>query len=245
MHGFERIFSPRTRGGFCRDFRLRSPSFSRPADRSIVDELKVESMYTHNPNDRIAIFIDGENIHYSAKHLNMRLDYLKLCRKLAGTRRLVRSYFYTAISNQSEGKIDFINFLKLNGFTVVTKEIKSYNDGDLSSRSVRSSLDMEMVIDTLEMLPNLDTVILCTGDGDFASLVGAVGRRGVHVEVCALREMTSTDLIAASDVYTDLATMKDEIALAGPPPREIKNELPPVDQDDFNSFKNQDTSFDF
>ena len=78
-------------------------------------------MYSNNPNDRVAIFIDGENIHYSAKHLNMRLDYLKLCRKLADGRRLLRSYFYTAVSNQSEGKIDFINFLKLNGFTVVTK----------------------------------------------------------------------------------------------------------------------------
>ena len=73
-------------------------------------------MYSHSPMDKVAIFIDGENIHYSAKHLNMRLDYLKLCRILAGERRLVRAYFYTAISNQSEGKIDFINFLKLEWF---------------------------------------------------------------------------------------------------------------------------------
>ena len=202
-------------------------------------------MYTPNSNDRVAIFIDGENIHYSAKHLNMRLDYLKLCRNLAGPRRLVRSYFYTAVSNQSEGKIDFINFLKLNGFKVVTKEIKSYNDSEQANRSVRASLDMELTIDVLELLPRLDTVILCTGDGDFRALVEAIGRKGVHVEVCALREMTSTDLIASSDVYTDLAVLKDEIALAGPPPREIKNELPPADQDEFNSFKSQDTSFDF
>ncbi len=126
-----------------------------------------------NPNDRIAIFIDGENIHYSAKHMNMRLDYLKLCEKLAGPRRLVRSYFYTAISSQSEGKIDFINFLKLNGFKVVTKEIKSFNESEATNRSLRSSLDMEMAIDVLELAPSLDTVILCTGDGDFRPLVAA------------------------------------------------------------------------
>lgn len=204
-------------------------------------------MYTPSANDRVAIFIDGENIHYSAKHLNMRLDYLKLCSKLAGPRRLVRSYFYTAVSNQSEGKIDFINFLKLNGFKVVTKEIKSYNEMDQGGRNVRSSLDMEMAIDALELSGKLDSVILCTGDGDFCPLVGALGRRGVHVEVCALRDMTSTDLIAASDGYTDLAGMKDEIALAGAPApqREVKNELPPADNDDFNSFRMQDTSFDF
>ncbi len=204
-------------------------------------------MYTNNPNDRVAIFIDGENIHYSAKHLNMRLDYLKLCRKLADGRRLLRSYFYTAVSNQSEGKIDFINFLKLNGFTVVTKEIKSFNDMEGSSRNVRGALDMEMAIDVMELSDRLDTVILCTGDGDFKALVVAMGRRGIHVEICALREMTSTDLIATADAYTDLAALKDDIALAGAPApaREIKNELPPAEGDDFNSFKVQDTSFDF
>ncbi|MCB1151374.1 hypothetical protein KDK88_07475, partial [bacterium] len=30
-------------------------------------ERKVDSMYNHNPNERVGIFIDGENIHYSAK----------------------------------------------------------------------------------------------------------------------------------------------------------------------------------
>ncbi len=204
-------------------------------------------MYSNNPNDRVAIFIDGENIHYSAKHLNMRLDYLKLCRKLADGRRLLRSYFYTAVSNQSEGKIDFINFLKLNGFTVVTKEIKSFNDMEGSSRNVRGALDMEMAIDVLELSDKLDTVILCTGDGDFKALVVALCRRGIHVEICALREMTSTELIATADAYTDLATMKDDIALAGAPApaREVKNELPATESEDFNSFKVRDTSFDF
>ncbi len=176
-------------------------------------------MYQPHSSERVAIFIDGENIHYSAKHLNMRLDYLKLCRTLAGDRRLVRSYFYTAVSNQSEGKIDFINFLKLNGFRVVTKELKGFPDNEVQQRAVRGNLDLEMAIDVCEMLQHLDTVILCTGDGDFVRLLESVARQGRHVEVCALREMTSTDLIAASDVYTDLAAIKDKIVLDAPPPQ--------------------------
>jgi len=188
-------------------------------------------MYRFNPHDRVGIFIDGENIHYSAKHLNMRLDYLKLCRKLAGDRRLVRAYFYTAVSNQSEGKIDFVNFLKLNGFTVVTKELKSFNEGEAPTRNVRSSLDIELAIDVMEMARNLDVVVLCSGDGDFVPLVDSVAKQGKHVEICALREMTSTDLIAASDVYTDLASLKDDIALQ----REIKNEITTsIDYDSFD-----------
>jgi len=207
------------------------------------DEKGEEEMYSANPLDRVAIFIDGENIHYSAKHLNMRLDYLKLCRQLADGRRLVRSYFYTVVSNQSEGKIDFINFLKLNGFTVVTKEVRSFNDPDSGTRNVRDSLDMELAINVMELTPHLDTVIICTGDGDFRGLVEAVARAGKHVEVCALREMTSTDLIAAADRYTDLAALKDHVELKTAP-REIKNEMEPV-KDEIDNMRIQDTSFDF
>jgi uncharacterized LabA/DUF88 family protein len=200
-------------------------------------------MYQASSLDRVAIFIDGENIHYSAKHLNMRLDYLKLCRKLAAGRRLVRSYFYTAVSSQSEGKIDFINFLKLNGFTVVTKEMRSFNETEAVNRSVRSILDMELAIDVLDMVPHLDTVIICSGDGDFRPLVESVARRGRHVEVCALREMTSTELIAAADHYVDLASIKDDVALQQAT-REIKNDLA-VSDDELEGYRVQDTSFDF
>ncbi len=180
-------------------------------------------MYRPSPYDKVAIFIDGENIHYSAKHMNMRLDYLKLCQELAGNRRLVRSYFYTAMTTQSEGKIDFVNFLKLNGFRVVTKEMRQYNgDPEALPRGFRGNLDLEMAIDVFEMLPHVDAVVICTGDGDFAPLVEAVARQGKHVEVCALREMTSTDLIAATDGYRDLGALKDKIALQ----RETKSEQP-------------------
>ncbi len=182
-------------------------------------------MYRQSPQDRVAIFIDGENIHYSAKHMNMRLDYLKLCQELTGNRRLVRSYFYTTVSGQSEGKIDFINFLKLNGFRVITKELRAHPEQEGAARGYRGNLDLEMAIDVFEMLPHLDVVIICTGDGDFVPLLAAAGRAGRHVELCALREMTSTDLIAAADGYTDLAALKDKIALQ----RETtKNGAPPT-----------------
>jgi uncharacterized LabA/DUF88 family protein len=193
-------------------------------------------MYRHDPADKVGIFIDGENIHYSAKHLSMRLDYLKMCERLADGRRLVRSHFYTAISHESAGKIDFVNFLKLNGFRVVTKEIRLPMEGENAPpRAVsKGNLDMLMALDVFELIDDLDTVIICTGDGDYVPLVEAVARRGKHVEVCALREMTSTDLISVSDEYVDLINIKDSCALDVPvesaprddsvPPAHVRND---------------------
>ena len=193
-------------------------------------------MYRHDPADKVGIFIDGENIHYSAKHLGIRLDYLKMCQRLADGRRLVRSHFYTAISHESAGKIDFVNFLKLNGFRVVTKEVRLPMDGENSApRAVsKGNLDMLMALDVFELIDELDTVIICTGDGDYVPLVEAAARRGKHVEVCALREMTSTDLISVSDEYVDLMNIKDKCQLdvpvdSGPrddtaPPAHVRND---------------------
>ncbi|MBD3222683.1 NYN domain-containing protein, partial [bacterium] len=133
-------------------------------------------------------------------------------------------------------------------FTVVTREVKSFNDTDGSNRSIRGSLDMEMAMDVISLSDTLDGVVLCTGDGDFRPVVDALARRGKHVEVCALREMTSTDLIAATDVYVDLASLKDRIALDAPPPnnasREIRNDID-TSADGYEDFKVQDTTFDF
>ncbi len=180
-------------------------------------------MYRHDPQDRVAIFIDGENIHYSAKYLNVRLDYLKLCAELADGRRLVRASFYTTVSSQSEGKIDFINFLRLNGFRVVTRELRAYaSEGESAARAPRGNLDLQLALDVMELLPSLDTVIVCSGNGEFVPLLEAAGRRGCHVEVCGLRDMTSTELIAATDEYVDLASLKDRIVLQ----REARAEAP-------------------
>ena len=182
-------------------------------------------MYRHDPQDRVAIFIDGENIHYSAKHMNMRLDYLKMCQVLGDGRRLVRATFYTSVSVQSEAKMDFIIFLKLNGFRVVTRELRPHGgEGEPTPRGYRGNLDLQMAIDVLELFPKLDSVVICTGDGDFVPLLEAAARRGCHVELCGLREMTSTDLIAAADEYVDLATLKDRVALQ----REARAETPPA-----------------
>jgi len=182
-------------------------------------------MYSQDKNDRVAIFIDGENIHYSAKHMNMRLDYLKMCKRLVNGRKLVRAHFYTAISNQSEGKIDFVNFLRLNGFKVVTQEIKVVEDDGVEQKFYRGNLDLDMAVDIYELLPHVDTIILCTGDGDFIRVVDSVGRKGIHVEVCALREMTSTELIACCDSYMDLDQIRADISLEGAEPIKTREDF--------------------
>ena len=49
--------------------------------------------------ERVAIFIDFQNLHYliDFKTTNLRLDYEKFINKITGGRRLFRAYIYMAL----------------------------------------------------------------------------------------------------------------------------------------------------
>jgi uncharacterized LabA/DUF88 family protein len=63
---------------------------------------------------------------------------------------------------------------------------------------------MEMALDILDAAPDLDVVVLVSGDGDFVSLVGHVKTTGPRVEVLAFPRNTAKALIEAADHFRPL-----------------------------------------
>ena len=57
---------------------------------------------TFYPQDRIALFVDGANLHASSKSLNIDIDYRKLLEEFRTRGVLVRAYYYTAIIEDQE-----------------------------------------------------------------------------------------------------------------------------------------------
>ena len=135
-------------------------------------------------SSKLALFIDGANLHATAKALGFDIDYRRLLKEFQGRGALLRASYYTAVIEDQEFSSirPLIDWLDYNGFTVVTKPSKEFFD-DNGRRRVKASMDIELAVDAMQLAGHVDQVVLFSGDGNFRSLVEAVQRRGVRVTV--------------------------------------------------------------
>src|SRR5467141_635640 len=123
----------------------------------------------------LALFIDGANAHATAKALGFDIDYKRLLTEFQSRGTLVRAFYYTATFEDREyfSVRPLIDWLDYNGFTVVTKPAKEFDDGE-GRRRLKRNISVELAIDAMELADYLDQIVLFAGDGDFRSLVEAL-----------------------------------------------------------------------
>ncbi len=174
------------------------------------------------PDERIALFVDGANLHSTSKSLDFDIDYKRMLELFKGKGRLINASYYTALlENDDYSAIrPLVDWLDYNGYNVITKPAKTYTDREGRSR-VKGNMDMEMAVDMLELAEHVDHIILCTGDGDFRAIVKAVQRKGTRVSVVSSMKtrpsMLSDDLRRQANAVIELADMEN---LVGRPRRE-------------------------
>jgi uncharacterized LabA/DUF88 family protein len=165
---------------------------------------------------RIAIFIDGANLYATAKTLGFDIDYKRLLREFQSRGTLVRAFYYTAIFEDQEYTSirPLTDWLDYNGFTVVTKPAKEFDDAD-GRRKIKRNMSVELAIDAMELAGQVDQIVLFSGDRNFRSLVEAVQRRGVRVTVISTISsqppMIADELRRQADVFTDLAELQSKL----------------------------------
>ncbi len=176
---------------------------------------------------KIAIFIDGNNLYTTAKTLGFDIDYRRLLKEFQSRGTLLRAFYYTTILEDQEYSSirPLIDWLDYNGYTVVTKPAKEYDDGE-GRRKIKRNMSIELAVDALELAEHVDQMVLFSGDGDFRSLVEAVQRRGVCVTVVSTISshppMIADELRRQADVFTDLVELRSKFGrdpVDRPPPR--------------------------
>jgi len=185
--------------------------------------------YTSN---RIALFIDGANLHATAKALGFDIDYRRLLKEFEGRGSLLRAFYYTAIIEDQEYSSvrPLTDWLSYNGYTVVTKAVKEFTDAS-GRRKVKGNMDIELAVDAMDLANQIDQMVLFSGDGDFRSLVEAVRRHGVRVTVISTISsqppMIADELRRQADVFTDLAELQSKLSRdpERPTPREGSERL--------------------
>ncbi|WP_136651782.1 LabA-like NYN domain-containing protein [Paracoccus aeridis] len=173
-------------------------------------------------DDRLALFIDGSNLHAAAKALGFDIDYKLLRQEFERRGKLIRAYYYTALLDSEEYSpirplIDWLNY---NGFTLVTKPAKEFTD-PLGRRKVKGNMDIDLTVNAMELAPRLDHAVLFSGDGDFRPLVEALQRQAVRVSVVSTMRsqppMIADELRRQADNFIELDALREVI---GRPPRE-------------------------
>ncbi len=178
-----------------------------------------------HPTERVALFIDGLNLYWSARALAFDIDYRKLLGFFTAKSRVVRANYYTALNEEQEYSPikPLIDWLDYNGYTVVTKPLKENGDA-ATRRKARGSMDIEIAVDMLQLADRLDHAVLFSGDADFRRLVEAVQRKGVRVSVVstirAQPSLIADELRRQADQFVDLAELAPHVAREGGPRRE-------------------------
>lgn len=159
---------------------------------------------------RVGIFVDVQNLYYSAKNLyGRKVNFGEVLRTAVAGRKLIRAIAYVVkAKNVDEQK--FFEALDNQGFEVKMKDLQVFYGGHK-----KGDWDVGIAIDVIRLSPKLDVVVLATGDGDFAPLVEYLRNHGQYVEVVAFGESSSSKLIGEADEFTDLSKQKFKYLLSG------------------------------
>ena len=156
-------------------------------------------IFTMN-NRRVAVFIDVQNMYYSARNMfGSKVNYGAIVKHAIGNQQLVRAIAYT-ISTKTGDETPFFEALHGMGIEVNTKELLEYDSG-----AKKGDWDVGITIDVVRMLDMVDVVVLVSGDGDYVPLGEYCKNRGRVFHVASFRESTSGKLVECADIYTNLS----------------------------------------
>lgn len=146
---------------------------------------------------KIAIFVDVQNIYYTTRQAYGRqFNYQKLWDHIGLEGQIVLANAY-AIDRGDEKQRKFQTALKRIGFEVKLKPFVQRRDG-----SAKGDWDVGITIDVLEMVQDIDTLILLSGDGDFELLLNKVEQKySVNTQVYGVHDLTANSLIRAANIF--------------------------------------------
>lgn len=152
-------------------------------------------------NQRVAVFIDTQNLYHSARNLyKSYVNFGNILKDAVGDRSLVRAIAYV-ISSEAGDEKPFFDALTKIGIETKTKDLQIFAGG-----AKKGDWDVGLAIDAITIAPRLDAVVLVSGDGDYIPLVEYLQKHsGIQVEVVSFGKSTSMNLKEVADDFFDLS----------------------------------------
>ena len=156
-------------------------------------------------DQRVAIFIDGSNLYHALRSNFSRfdLDFAEFVKKLSGSRRLFRAYYYNVLQDATQRadaareQQEFLSALRDTPYLEVRLGSLKLSQGI----PVEKGVDVMLVTDLLEFAWKdlYDVAVLVSGDSDFAYALQAVKNMGKYVEVACFESNVSKDILSVAD----------------------------------------------
>jgi len=158
---------------------------------------------SQHKNQRIGVFVDVQNMYYSAKNLyGSKVNFRSILKEAISGRLLIRAIAYV-IRADVKDENTFYGALEEMGFEVKSKDLQVFFGG-----AKKGDWDVGVAMDVMRLAPKLDTVVLISGDGDFSDLLEHAKSLGCRTEVIAFGKTTSRKLIEVADSFIDLDKRK-------------------------------------
>lgn len=170
----------------------------------------------------MAVFIDAANIFYSQRTLKWHIDYKKLAEYLKSRVNLTGIFYYTGLVGSLEKQQSFLKKLKSLGYRFTSKEVKFIKIPGATDIP-KGNLDVELALDAYRMRSEFDTIILFSGDSDFAYLLDVLKQEGKRTIVVSMRGHISKELLGRAK-YIDLPKLRsliEKIKEPGKPAPEV------------------------
>ena len=155
---------------------------------------------------RVGVFVDVQNMYYSAKNLyQAKVNFGNILKDAVAGRKLIRATAYVVKAFAPE-EMSFFEALDKLGYEVKMKDLQVFWGGHK-----KGDWDIGMSVDAVRLADKLDTIVLVTGDGDFAPLIDYLqDNKGCWVEVMAFGESCSSMLKEEADEFFDLSGGKEK-----------------------------------
>ena len=156
-------------------------------------------MSIRNPDQRVGVFVDVQNLYYSARNIySARVKFNEVLNEAVAGRKLIRAIAYVVEANMPE-EHTFFEALEKAGFEVKRKELQTFAGGHQ-----KGDWDVGIAMDIVKLMNKLDVVVLCSGDGDYAPLLEYLQMSGQFTETVAFGKSCSGKIKELTDYFIDL-----------------------------------------
>jgi len=153
-----------------------------------------------HPDQRVGVFIDVQNMYYSAKNLfKQKVNFGTIVEDAVAERKLIRAIAYV-VRTETQDEQPFFDALYNLGIETREKDLQVYASG-----FKKADWDVGLAVDAIRLASSLDAIVIVSGDGDYLPLVEYLQSMGKQVEVVAFEKTASSKLLDQSDDFINLS----------------------------------------